>query len=139
MPIYPTRLASLVTLHRETLLNPELSSTSRLLYAVLLACVNDDDVAMSQVADLVAVNDTDGLRPYLDELASVGVVEIVDHRDRETVVTVHCEPLPVGSAHPLGMTEHPETWPESSDRRALARRRATGQTGPRTSERFVAE
>lgn len=93
MPVRRARSMPVVTVHRETLINPDLSSTSRLLYAVLLASLDDDDAAMAQAAALVGVEDTDGLRPCLDELVSAGVVESDDHHGHGPIVTVHELPL----------------------------------------------
>lgn len=93
MPVYRARTMPVVTVHRDTLLNTKLSSISRLLYAVLLASVDDDDVTMKDVAALVGVQDIGELRPYLDELIEAGVVEYADHHGQGRVVTVHQLPL----------------------------------------------
>jgi hypothetical protein len=93
------RTLPIVTLHRDTLLNPSLSPTSRLLYAVLLASL-DGEVGFEGLPPLVGVQDTDALEPYLQELAAVGAVEIGAHAGKGTVLTVHEMPvLPAQRTH----------------------------------------
>lgn len=92
MPLLRFRPTPVVTVHRDTLLNGWLSPTSRLLYAVLLACL-DDDVDLEKVAALVGVQDAEALEPFLGELSTVGVVEVGEHAGKGSVLTVHEMPL----------------------------------------------
>ena len=87
MPVYRSRPLPVVTIHRETLLNPSLSATSRLLYAVLLASL-DEELSLAQVSNLVGLDSVDALDPYLDELTEAGVVEIGNHAGRGQILTV---------------------------------------------------
>lgn len=99
MPVYRSRALPVVTIHRETLLNPSLSATSRLLYAVLLASL-DDELDLDEVAPLVGLQDAATMEPYLDELARAGVAETGDHAGKGPVLTVHEMPvLPAQRTH----------------------------------------
>lgn len=93
MAVYRSRPLPFVTMHRDTLTNASLSATSRLLYAVLLATL-DEEMPFEQIAALVGVQDPDQLNPYLAELASVGAVEMGEHEGRGEVLTVHEMPIP---------------------------------------------
>ncbi len=92
MAVYRSRPLPFVTMHRDTLKNASLSVTSRLLYAVLLASL-DEEMPFEQIATLVGVDDPDDLGPFLDELASVGAVEMGEHEGRGDVLTVHEMPV----------------------------------------------
>jgi hypothetical protein len=93
LPIHHViRSAPVFTIHRETILDPSLSPTARLLYAVLLASL-DGDMGLGEVARLVGLKDTADLRPHLDELASVGAVDLKDHEGQGPVLTVHELPV----------------------------------------------
>ena len=87
MPVY-ARTLPIVTVHRDTILNPTLSPTSRLLYAVLLASL-DGALGLEEVAALVGVPNADALEPYLEELEAVGVVEMGEHAGKGSVLTVN--------------------------------------------------
>lgn len=86
MPTYRTRPRSLVTLHRDTLLNAELSPTSRLLWALLVACAEDTDIA--EILPLAGISAAQA-NPYLCELRGAGLIETGHHAEIGAVVTVH--------------------------------------------------
>lgn len=98
MPVYRSRPLPFITVDRGILLNGNLSVTSRLLYAVLLA--SDDDLQLPQIAPLVGLPDDDVFKPYLQELAKVGAVEIGEHEGRGNVLTIHETPaVPAPRTH----------------------------------------
>jgi len=92
MAVYRSRPLPFVTVPREVLLNSDLTPTSRLLYALLLSSL-DVDMEFSQIATLAGLHHPDELAPYLDELASVGAVEMTGHEGRGDVLTVHEMPV----------------------------------------------
>ncbi|WP_328545497.1 hypothetical protein [Streptomyces europaeiscabiei] len=92
MSVYRSRPLSVVTVHRDTMLNGDLSTTSRLLYAVLV-CSLDVDLDYEEIATLVGAKNADDLQSYLEELVSVGAVEMGEHVGKGPVLTVHEIPL----------------------------------------------
>ena len=96
MPVYRGRQLPWLTVDRGTVLNTALSGTSRLLYAVLLACTDtDDDSSVEHVAPLIGLQDPNELQPFLEELAHAGVVETKRHHGRPKAVRVYQTPLPM--------------------------------------------
>ncbi|WP_431329778.1 hypothetical protein ACPZ13_00340 [Streptomyces sp. IPPR8] len=78
--------------HQELVLNAELSVTSRLLYVVLQARV-DDGSSLGEVAPLVGLENAEQVRPFLDELVEAGVVETRPHLGRAPQIVLHQTPL----------------------------------------------
>lgn len=100
MPVRRARPLPVVSVPRSTLLNGQLSPTSRLLYVVLLASL-DGDVDLDAVASLVGVADANALKPFLEELTSVGAVDLLQHLGQGEILTVHEMPLlPDQRSHP---------------------------------------
>lgn len=99
MPLH-ARTLPIVTVHRDTILNENLSPTSRLLYAVLLASL-DGELGLEHVAALTGVQGgAAALEPYLQELAAVGAVEMGEHAGKGSVLTVNELPaLPAQRTH----------------------------------------
>ena len=87
-----------ITVDRQTLLNPALSPTSRLLYAVLLASL-DGDISLDTVASLVGVSDADALNSYLGELAAAGAVDMTDHGDGPSITVHELPEIPAQQSH----------------------------------------
>lgn len=92
MAVYRSRPLPVVTLHRDAMLNGDLSATSRLLYAILV-CSLDVDLDYEEIATLVGAKNADDLKSYLEELVSVGAVEMGEHVGKGPVLTVHEIPL----------------------------------------------
>lgn len=92
MPVYRSQPVPFITVSRDVLLNGALTPTSRLLYAVLLASL-DEELDLQSIAALVGAQDFDGLAPYLDELRDAGAVDLGDHAGRGEVLTVHEMPV----------------------------------------------
>ncbi|KIF66211.1 hypothetical protein HY68_36460 [Streptomyces sp. AcH 505] len=89
-----SRAMPVCLVHCDTLLDPALTPTSRLLYAVLQASVEtSDDVDMERVALLVGVADEESLKPFIAELSTAGVVECVDHKNVGPAISVHQMPV----------------------------------------------
>ena len=88
MAVYRSRPLPFITVPREVLLKGDLTPTSRLLYAVLLASL-DSDMEFGEIATLVGLDSSEDLPPYLDELVKVGAVEMGDHAGRGPILTVH--------------------------------------------------
>ena len=84
MPIR-RRLPGPLILDRQVVLEPALSPTARLLY-VLLHATPDDDTGMQQTADLAGVGTVEALRPFVDELAAMGVVSRAVEHGEETLI-----------------------------------------------------
>ncbi|MGX1025369.1 hypothetical protein RKD38_000050 [Streptomyces ambofaciens] len=99
MPIRHARPLPVATMHRDTLLDSSLSPTSRLLYAVLIAC--SDGTPLPEIAALVGILNGDSVDSYLSELEGAGVVETGDHACQRDVLTVHEMPVaPAKRSHP---------------------------------------
>jgi hypothetical protein len=92
MGVFRSRPLPFITVPRDVLLNGDLSPTSRLLYAVLLASL-DGEMDFAQIASLAGAPEPDDLQPYLEELRSVGVVEMGEHEGQGDVLTVHEMPI----------------------------------------------
>jgi hypothetical protein len=95
MAVFRSQPLPFITISRDVLLKADLSPTSRLLYAVLIASL-DADLEFPDIATLVGLNDPDDVSPYLDELASVGAVTVAEHASRGSVLTVHEMPTVPG-------------------------------------------
>ena len=93
MPVYRSQPIPFVMVSRDILLNADLSPTSRLLYAVLLASL-DEEMDFDLTAPLVGAKDFDDLTPHLEELRAAGAVSMGDHVGRGEVLTVHELPVP---------------------------------------------
>ncbi|MFD0196247.1 hypothetical protein ACFWW5_10900 [Streptomyces albidoflavus] len=83
MPIR-RRLPGPLILDRQVVLEPALSPTARLLYVLLHA--TPDDTGMQQTADLAGVSTVEALRPFVDELAAMGVVSRAIEHGEETLI-----------------------------------------------------
>lgn len=83
----------IVTMHRETLLNGALSTTSRLLYATLAASLDEEDRSLASVAKLLGMENVADMQPYIDELSAAGVVDHLEHAGRGRTLRVHSQPV----------------------------------------------
>ncbi|MFI6730961.1 hypothetical protein NRF20_05835 [Streptomyces sp. R-74717] len=92
MPVYRDNCSPLVTIHQDVVLNIELSVTSRLLYVVLQARV-DDGISVEDVAPLIGLEDVQRVRPFFDELIDAGLVESRPHHGRPPRILVYQSPL----------------------------------------------
>ncbi|MCX5357195.1 hypothetical protein OG864_00105 [Streptomyces sp. NBC_00124] len=81
-----------MSVHQDLVLNAGLSVTSRLLYVVLQARV-DDGISLEDVAPLVGLESGEQVRPFLDELVDAGVVETRRHRGRAPGILLYQAPL----------------------------------------------
>ncbi|MFF1649866.1 hypothetical protein [Streptomyces sp. NPDC058240] len=81
-----------MVVHQNVVLDTELSVTSRFLYVVLQAQV-DDDISVKDMAPLVGLKDEQQLCPFFDELVGAGLVETRPHRGRPPGVLVYQSPL----------------------------------------------
>ncbi|MFI0772802.1 hypothetical protein ACH4TQ_49420 [Streptomyces sp. NPDC021218] len=81
-----------MTIHQDVVLNVELSVTSRLLYVVLQARV-DDGITMEDAARSIGLEDVEQVRPFLDELVDAGVAETRPHHGRPPSALVYRSPL----------------------------------------------
>lgn len=102
MPVrrYGNARMPVVIMNRQTILNPTLSTTSRLLYAVLAASL-DEDLDLDHVARLAGLSDATEIRPFIAELEGVGIVDLKDHEGRGEIITVREMPLvPEQRSHP---------------------------------------
>ncbi|GGU11404.1 hypothetical protein [Streptomyces lateritius] len=86
------RPSPVVTIDRSVLTNETLSPTARLVYALLLACL-DTDTGPDEVAHLAGLSSVDELAPFLNELEAVGAADVKDHVGAGQVITVHESPL----------------------------------------------
>jgi len=100
MPLIHADFSPVIVIHRNTLLNAALSPTSRLLYAVLLASLGNEEMGIKQVAALVGVQDSETLESHIQELAGAGLVQSRKHAGRGNILEVHEVPLaPEQRAH----------------------------------------
>ncbi|MGW7630475.1 hypothetical protein ACWGKO_16290 [Streptomyces griseoincarnatus] len=83
----------IVTMHRATLLNRDLSPTSRLLYASLAASLDEEDHSLGSVAKLLGVDSVAAMQPYIDELSEAGMVDFLEHAGRGRTLRVHSQPV----------------------------------------------
>ncbi|WP_043266798.1 hypothetical protein [Streptomyces sp. CT34] len=79
-------------IHCQTLLDPQISTTARLLYAVHTASL-DEDLDLEHIAHLAGLDDANQIRPFIAELETVGIVDLKDHQSRGEIITVRAIPL----------------------------------------------
>ncbi len=91
-PRVPRVVLSVCVRSQDLLLDAELSVTSRLLYVVLQARV-DDGISPEDVAPLVGLEDAEEVRPFLDELVKAGVVERRPHLGQASRILLYQTPL----------------------------------------------
>ncbi|MCZ4103494.1 MULTISPECIES: hypothetical protein [Streptomyces] len=90
--MYRESYSPFVFVHRDLVLDADLSVTSRLLYVVLQARV-DYGISMEDVAPLIGLEDAEQVQPFLDELVNFGVVETRPHFGRDPSILIYPTPL----------------------------------------------
>ncbi|WP_236246822.1 hypothetical protein [Streptomyces sp. CC210A] len=92
MPVYRDNSSPLVIVHQDVVLDTGLSVTSRLLYVVLQARV-DDGINAEDVAPLIGLEDVQQMRPFLDELIDAGLIDNRRHLGRAASILIYRSPL----------------------------------------------
>ena len=93
MALVRFRAQPVFVVHRETVMNSDLSPTARLVYVLLLATTDSEETGVEEVAALAGLGSAEALRPYIAELEAVGAANLMDHAGQGEVISVNEIPV----------------------------------------------